>query len=160
MIKSDRFCIVFTDVLKSKYPVNQPFEIVETEGPIGHAIINGTITPIENVEENGDFFFEYESAITELMTLNHYQEQAKKTLPEHHPIYALLCGLCSETGEVLQLWQKHAEGKLELQPERIKEELGDVLWYLTALATVHGFSLSEVAQGQLEKLQRRMRGEK
>lgn len=159
MIKSDRFCVVFTNPILSKYPINVPFEVV-CGAPIKEIIVNGLIQSIENIDENGEFFLEFESAIPDLMTLNHYQDLAKQTLPDNHPIYALLCGLCSETGEVLQLWQKHAEGKLELQPERIKEELGDVLWYLTSLATVHGFTLSEVASYQIDKLQRRMRGEK
>lgn len=42
-----------------------------------------------------------------------------------------------------------------LTPERkeaLKKELGDTLWYLTALAREAGFSLREIAEGNIEKL--------
>ena len=36
--------------------------------------------------------------------------------------------------------------------EMLKKELGDVLWYVAAAATELGFTLNEVAHGNLEKL--------
>ena len=43
----------------------------------------------------------------------------------------------------------------KLFPERVKEELGDLLWYLSNVATKHGLTLEEVASGNLDKTGRR-----
>lgn len=37
----------------------------------------------------------------------------------------------------------------------LKDELGDGLWYLAVLAALHGWSLSEIAEGNIEKLYKR-----
>ena len=42
-----------------------------------------------------------------------------------------------------------------LFPERVKEELGDLLWYLSNVATKHGLTLEEVADFNLSKTRRR-----
>ena len=60
-------------------------------------------------------------------------------------------GLAGETGEVL-------EKILHPTPEDItelKKELGDVLWYLSALASYNGIDLDDVARANLEKLRSR-----
>ena len=43
----------------------------------------------------------------------------------------------------------------KLFPDRVKEELGDLLWYLSNVATKHGLSLEDVATYNLSKSQRR-----
>ena len=44
-----------------------------------------------------------------------------------------------------------------LFPDRVKEELGDLLWYLSNVATKHGLTLEDVAAYNLCKTQRRWR---
>jgi NTP pyrophosphatase (non-canonical NTP hydrolase) len=44
----------------------------------------------------------------------------------------------------------------EQKKEEIKKELGDVLWYLSQIATELGLSLSDVAKLNIEKLQSRL----
>jgi NTP pyrophosphatase (non-canonical NTP hydrolase) len=47
----------------------------------------------------------------------------------------------------------------EERKEALKKELGDVLWYVSAAASELGFTLGEIAQGNLDKLyDRRDRG--
>ena len=93
------------------------------------------------------------------MHFDHYQEKAFDTLivdTETHLTY----GLGAEVGEVMSLMQKTArmdprywdDGYTPLLKERLFDELGDVLWYLTCLATHHGFFLGDIAQHNLEKL--------
>ena len=58
-----------------------------------------------------------------------------------------------------ELFHKHPKGhKIEepkLTMENCREELGDILWYLTWLCSEFGFSLGEVAQANIDKLRER-----
>lgn len=64
-------------------------------------------------------------------------------------------GVAGEAGEVVELIKKHVGHGHELPPEQLKKELGDVLWYVAAIATLAGFSLDEVAQLNIAKLKAR-----
>ena len=69
-------------------------------------------------------------------------------------VYAL--GLTGEAGELADKIKKvyRDKGGVFKQEERdaIAKELGDVLWYLTRLGATLGFSLEEIAVGNIEKL--------
>ena len=75
-----------------------------------------------------------------------------------NPYYALL-GLTGEAGELANKIKKvmrDSGGVIsEKTSDSIKGELGDVMWYVAALATEMGFDLSEVAQSNLDKLSSR-----
>ena len=100
------------------------------------------------------------------MHLNEYQLLATQTdhRPkastgglEHHDIFVPLLGLAGEVGELLgehKKWIRDGDSH-RLFPERVREELGDLLWYLSNVATKHGLTLEEVASHNLEKTQRR-----
>jgi NTP pyrophosphatase (non-canonical NTP hydrolase) len=68
-------------------------------------------------------------------------------------------GLCGEAGEVAELIKKmHRDdnGCLTLgRREKLKKELGDVLWYLAEISRQAGLNLSEVASANIEKLRAR-----
>lgn len=92
------------------------------------------------------------------MEFNDYQAAAKATavyheLPNRKIIYPTL-GLAGETGEVVEKVKKFLRDAV-LDKEALKREMGDVLWYLAALAGDLGFTLDEVAQANLDKLQDR-----
>jgi NTP pyrophosphatase (non-canonical NTP hydrolase) len=94
------------------------------------------------------------------MTFEEYQIESKKTAK--YPavlgknfVYPTL-GLAGETGEVVEkikkvFRDKNGEVSKETKKE-ITKELGDVLWYLSQVATELGISLEEVAGSNLEKL--------
>lgn len=67
-----------------------------------------------------------------------------------------MLGLNGEAGEAAEQWKKALRddgGKLtEDRRKAVLKELGDVLWYVTACATEAGFSLREVAEANLAKL--------
>lgn len=93
------------------------------------------------------------------MEFNEYQKKAKETaiypkVGESY-IYPVL-GLCGEAGEVAEKIKKiFRDDNGVLTEEKkgiIKKELGDVLWYLSQVATELGLSLDEVALFNLEKL--------
>lgn len=90
-----------------------------------------------------------------------------KTEQERYDSYIeKVLGLAGETGEVIEKIKKMirdkgdvfnltAEEKLELE-----KELGDVLWYLTAIAYYNDIRLGAIAAGNLSKLQHRQRRNK
>ena len=64
-----------------------------------------------------------------------------------------LCGLISETGELLALFDERRVKRKGL-PSRdaILSELGDVLWYVARLASELDLELEAIAEGNLAKL--------
>lgn len=96
------------------------------------------------------------------MDFNTYQAEAQKTdrvsanRSESESIVSImvpLLGLAGETGELLSEYKKHLrDGKAHLLfKERIKEELGDLLWYVANVAAKFGLKLDDIAQANLEK---------
>ena len=69
-------------------------------------------------------------------------------------VYAL--GLTGEAGELADKIKKvyrDDNGVFNQEKrEAIAKELGDVLWYLTRLGATLGFSLEEIAKGNIKKL--------
>jgi len=67
-------------------------------------------------------------------------------------------GLAGEVGEVVSLLAKAkrdgAPGAI-LVGQNMAKELGDVLWFVAGLATFHGLKLSDIAAGNITKLQSR-----
>ena len=100
------------------------------------------------------------------MELNEYQRFANQTdqQPEietfeagPRSIMVPLLGMAGEVGELLgehKKWLRDGES-YKLFPERVKEELGDLLWYLCNVATKHGLTLQDVADFNLTKTGRR-----
>lgn len=97
------------------------------------------------------------------MELNTYQQQASETAvykPEHKLVYPVL-GLAGEAGELANKAKKILRDQLAPDSYRsvMIDELGDVLWYVAAVATDLGVTLSEVARINIEKLaSRKQRG--
>lgn len=101
------------------------------------------------------------------MTFDEYQKKAMTTDITGTPDQAVLSvgfmdkvlGLVGESGEFADkikkiLRDKGAEISAEDEPELVKE-LGDVLWYIAALASNLGVSLDDLASKNLAKLAKR-----
>ena len=98
------------------------------------------------------------------MDPNTYQKLASRTLTDapEKPLVdeeAMLVwnalGLTGEAGEVAEYIKKAVFHRHELDREKLKKELGDVLWYTAALCTNLGFNLEDVMALNIEKLQER-----
>lgn len=94
------------------------------------------------------------------MNLSDYQREAERTMTLDPARFSeLLCiftlGLAGESGEVVELVKKRIGHGHELDREKLRKELGDVLWYLAALSSLNGLELSEVAAGNVLKLRAR-----
>lgn len=91
-------------------------------------------------------------------TLAEYEALAMRT---HHnsprlaidglPIYHCL-GLAGEAGELVDKIKKAWRNQTLLDRVAALRELGDVLWYVTAIAVDLGFSLEDVARENVSKL--------
>lgn len=88
------------------------------------------------------------------MKMDDYQEAALRTLGDAR-LETLALGLCGEAGEVAELVKKHIGHGHDLVPGDVVKELGDVLWYASALAYVLETRLSEVAEANVAKLRAR-----
>lgn len=93
------------------------------------------------------------------MTFSEYEREAGKTAlypRKGNNIFYPTLGLAGEAGEVADKVSKIIRDDNEvITPERraaLIKELGDVLWYLAAVAGELGVSLDEVAKENLHKL--------
>lgn len=72
-----------------------------------------------------------------------------------NPLYPTL-GLAGEAGEVAEKLKKIIRDDLgtvtEEKKAELKKELGDVLWYVAAIAKEFGLTLDEIAEANIEKL--------
>ena len=97
------------------------------------------------------------------MDLSEYQQISRRTA--EYPREAWLAypalGLAGEAGEVAEHAKKAIRddgGSVSDERKRaMSKELGDVLWYLTQLASELGLGLDEIARANLEKLLSRQR---
>ena len=97
--------------------------------------------------------------MSESLTLDSYQQAARRTLnpslDERDRLLDASAGLVEEAAELLGLVRKKVFQNRDASSERLKEELGDVLWCLAVASHTLGFSLSEIAQANQAKLAKR-----
>ncbi len=89
------------------------------------------------------------------MQMNEYQALAARTirkdLSREQMLHHALHGLAGEVGEIHSLFQKEFQGH-PLDPDHLKKETGDALWMISEICTAMGWTLEEVAQGNIDKL--------
>jgi len=96
------------------------------------------------------------------MNFEEYQDAAKQTALYPNRLKNLeypTLGLAGEAGEVANIVKKiqrdfGGEVTAEIR-DKLKDELGDVLWYISACADELGLTLAEIADFNVEKLARR-----
>jgi NTP pyrophosphatase (non-canonical NTP hydrolase) len=96
------------------------------------------------------------------MDFDEYQKETRR-----HAIYPgvgnnfsfPMIGLAGETGEVAEKIKKIIRDKDgivdEISRAEIKKELGDVLWYLSQIASEFDLSLNEIVKTNIEKIKSR-----
>jgi len=92
--------------------------------------------------------------------LNHedYQCEVARTIPVgtyHHHLPGFVMGLAGESGEVADIFKKHLFHGHALDNDKLLLELGDVLWYVTAIGATYGFHLEDIMKANIKKLQKR-----
>ena len=99
----------------------------------------------------------------ELYHFDLYQDAAEATAiypNKGDNLYYPALGLAGEAGEVCEKIKKimrDQEGILhQNNVEDLSKELGDVLWYVAALASELNISMASIAEGNMAKLQDRL----
>lgn len=64
-------------------------------------------------------------------------------------------GIASEGGELLAECQRWIWYKKDLNRNNVKEELGDVLWYVAEVCNALGFTMDEIMYSNIAKLKQR-----
>src|ERR1700722_5691339 len=91
------------------------------------------------------------------MTFEEYQARAAATdaseISKGEDFSILLLGLAGEAGSLLTLYKKWLRDgdAFQIVGNRIAEELGDILWYLAAIARRRELSLETIAETNLRK---------
>jgi NTP pyrophosphatase (non-canonical NTP hydrolase) len=90
------------------------------------------------------------------MSLNEYQHLASRTmntkLPHEARAAMLALGVAGEAGEVADYLKKVLFHAHPMDVEKLKKELGDVLWYVANLAREFSLDLGDVADANVKKL--------
>lgn len=88
-----------------------------------------------------------------------YQKEAEKTIQKYNAddtsnIVIPYLGIIGEAGSVIsELKKKLRDGDSYINfKNKMKEELGDVLWYISAIASANEISLDEIAQNNIVKI--------
>lgn len=90
------------------------------------------------------------------MKIKKYQEEASRTcaridvgiLDDMH----MVLGMQTEVAEIADVYKKHIAYKKELDLVNVKEELGDVLWYIANLCNFYGWDLRDILDTNINKL--------
>ena len=88
-----------------------------------------------------------------------YQLDVLKYAPDYqhympNVLYAAI-GMCGEAGEVSELVKKYAYHGHAMDKDHLARELGDVLWYVSYMADLFGYSLGEIMEMNQDKLAKR-----
>ena len=92
---------------------------------------------------------------------NFYQTKSLRTIknPIEHgskdqSLNALL-GLAGETGELCDYFKKGLYQGHDIDPLKVLDECGDILWYVQYLLSIHGFTMAEAMKANILKLEAR-----
>lgn len=92
------------------------------------------------------------------MKFNEFQDLAMSTrLESANNLYALI-GLVGEVGEVYSLLAKYIRDGVEDEEafnDKVKKELGDVLWFVAAICEDMDYTMDECAEAVVKKLKDR-----
>ena len=100
----------------------------------------------------------YNDIQSEEMNFSEYQELAQRTSntkTKSDKITNGLMGLNGEAGECIDILKKYYYQGHELDKDKLKDELGDVLWYIAETCIGLGITLEDIAKENIDKLKKR-----
>lgn len=94
------------------------------------------------------------------MDSNEYQKLSIRTINQNiskdSRVMESLLGIGTESGEILDIFKKsnyHNHGDVDI--EKLKDELGDLLWYISTLSYYYDINLSDIMEFNINKLKKR-----
>ena len=98
------------------------------------------------------------------MDLNKYQIESRKTwlLNYNNDEIRAILGVCGESGELAEKYKKYLREDISYQEykELVRFELGDILYYISRVADNVNSSLNDIAELNLEKINKRKKENK
>ncbi len=91
--------------------------------------------------------------ITESADMNIIMQRLQN--PETVRLLHAAMGLATESGEFVDQLKKHIFYGKPIDIINIKEETGDVMWYIAVAVNVLQTTLNDIMEGNIEKLQKR-----
>lgn len=93
------------------------------------------------------------------MTIKEFQRVSTRTLNKELSLKDqtahMLLGISSEAGELINMYKKSMFTGFDLDLEEVKNECGDVLFYISNLMSLYNIKLEDVLEGNVEKLRKR-----
>lgn len=95
------------------------------------------------------------------MNIDNYQAEAAETMQfnkdSQEARTIVMLGLSGEVGTLETEYKKKLRDgdRHELFKEKIMEEIGDIIWYLSSIATIENISLSKILKSNLKKTRER-----
>ncbi len=92
------------------------------------------------------------------MDIKEYIKQSERTLIDQGQDSNLLhgaIGISTEAGEILDAFKKNIYYKKELDVVNLKEEIGDVMWYVAILCRELNLDMGDILQTNIDKLKAR-----
>lgn len=102
--------------------------------------------------------------VKEASVVSEYEDFVAGSAIYKDPTYPVF-GLAGETGEVIELvkkaWRKNGVDWLEhIDKNRLRDELSDVMWYITRMTMMTGWGLNDLMDYNMQKLTARQEAKK
>jgi NTP pyrophosphatase (non-canonical NTP hydrolase) len=97
------------------------------------------------------------------LSFKEFQEGAKRTFadppqkvqPNQLGEMHCVVGISTEAGELLDAYKKYVFYGKQLDLVNVKEEIGDIMWYIANFCTITNIDLEELLHANIEKLKLR-----
>lgn len=91
------------------------------------------------------------------MEIEEYQKKSRRTLSKLNSnlednIHMTL-GLVTEAAEIADVFKKKLAYNKEVDWVNVKEELGDIMWYVSNMCNINGWDLRDILAVNINKLQ-------
>jgi NTP pyrophosphatase (non-canonical NTP hydrolase) len=90
------------------------------------------------------------------MNIKEFVEKAGRTdaplsSPQNHDFH-MIFGMLTEVGELADVYKKNLAYNKPIDIVNVKEELGDLLWYVANFCRTNGFDLEKILETTINKL--------
>lgn len=93
------------------------------------------------------------------MEINEYQNKAARTCVNLGDLLKdnvhMSLGMCTEASEIADVFKKQLAYKKEPDMINVKEEIGDIMWYVVNMCNINGWDLRDILASNIKKLEAR-----